>query len=270
MGKDDFLPKIKDKAKELGFRVTDEIYQCIQKSTVLLPSIVGSDLVIATFVPMIPSLVYDIVKRELFEKNIPDLAELLKQNRNNLNLDFIQSPLGREIFQKTVNQMLEYSKQEKIRHLKLFLINVYSSNNPDEELIQNCQKILLNMEQIHIKLLTILRTPEQILRNIAEQRKQNPRNENQQKYGKSKYVLYWEPEGDDDINKFYLKSNNMVYRNGLKDLVTWNILQTEFQKCWVYYDTPTNFESNFQSHINEIKRWTTPFGKQFLDFIYEA
>ena len=121
------------------------------------------------------------------------------------------------------------------------------------------------MDPIHIKLLSIFRKPEEVLRSVAKQREQKPRAEKERQHGKHDCVVFWKPEYD-DINQFYLKTNHILYKNGLKDLVTWNILETVFHESWLYFDH--TFEENFQSVLRDIDRWTTTFGKQFLNFIY--
>jgi len=208
----------------------------------------------------------DIVIRKRFLKHFPDLVDKLQKNKDKMNLEFVRGEIGQELLRETIQKMIHETNEEKISHLKSFLINAYSKDS-DEEIIKNCQKILLNMDPIHIKILSILRNPEKILRDVAEKRKQNPRSENELRYGKHQYVLYWEPLADDDINTYYLKTNPMLYENSLKDLVTWNILETVFHKRWLYFDN--TFEENFQSGLRDIYRWTTPFGKQFLEFIYD-
>lgn len=208
----------------------------------------------------------DIVIRKRFLKHFPDLVDKLQKNKDKMNLEFVRGEIGQELLRETIQKMIHETNEEKINHLKSFLINAYSKDS-DEAIIKNCQKILLNMDPIHIKILSILRNPEKILRDVAENRKQNPRSENESLYGKNQYVLYWEPLADDDINMYYLKTNPMLYENSLKDLVTWNILETVFLKSWVYFDH--TFEQNFQSILRDIYRWTTPFGQQFLEFIYD-
>lgn len=209
----------------------------------------------------------DMIVRQRFLKNLSDIGDQFDHEKSNLNIDFIKDQKGQQLLKDTFRKIIQENNEEKIEYLKKFLITAYSDKKPNSELTNAFFKILVDMEPIHIKLLTILKNPEEILLKIAEQRKQNPRPIAERKYGKSEYVLYWEDSGLDDINEFYLQANPIVYHNALKDLEKWNILQTVFIRHWIYFDS--TFNGNFESMINDIKRWTTVFGEQFLDSIYK-
>jgi hypothetical protein len=137
---ENFLVKIKGKANELGIVVKDELFQLLSKSTMNLQSVVGKELVLATVVPMIPSLIADTLKRELLEKHVPDLGERLKENYSQLNHEFIKTPEGRKLFKETVTQILEETNEEKIEFLKKFLLRSYLVENPDFERIRKYMK----------------------------------------------------------------------------------------------------------------------------------
>lgn len=231
--------------------------------SVISPFIVGEP--IGFFLPFILQSANVIIRKRLL-KHIPDLANKLQENKEKLHLEFIQGEIGQKLLRDTIQQIIHETNEEKINHLKSFLINAYSDDG-DKEVILSCQKAFLNMEPIHIKLLSIIKNPKEILREVAEKRKKEPRKLDEMRYGKLDYVLYWEPlASDDDINKFYLHADPILYQNGLKDLVTWNILETVFYKKWLYFDH--TFDGNFESMINEVDRYTTVFGKRLLNFIY--
>lgn len=260
--------KIKDKTNELGIQVKQEVFDVLSKSVQFLPSVVGNELVLATFVPMIPSLIYDSVKSAIFEKHIPDLGKRLFDEKENLNKDFINSPFGKKLFKDIIGEILEQTNEEKIEYLKKFLVTSYSDKKSDSELIKAFFKILTNMEPIHIKLLTILKNPKEIMTQVANERKKNPRPVEERHYGKKDGAVYWTEDLDDDLNNFYLHTEPVIYSNAHKDLVTWNILETKLHKFWLYFDD-TTFDGNLNTHLREIERWTTQFGKQFLDYIYK-
>ena len=64
--KSHFLEKFKTKSKELGFEITSELITSLSQTTSLLQASIGNELVIATFAPMIPKLIYDEVTKRLF------------------------------------------------------------------------------------------------------------------------------------------------------------------------------------------------------------
>lgn len=208
----------------------------------------------------------DMMVRKRFLRGLTDIGNELDYERSNLNMDFIKTPEGQQLLKNTFRKIIQENSEEKIEYLRKFLITSYSDKKPDSELTNAFFKILENMEPIHIKLLTILKNPKEILLKIAEQRKQNPRSVSERKYGKSDYALYWEVTGQDDINEFYLQTNPIVYHNALKDLVKWNIIETVFMRHWIYFGS--TFNDNFTTMVHEMQRWTTDFGEQFLDSIY--
>lgn len=154
------VTKIKDKANELGIIAKEETFQLLSRSTNLLPSIIGHELVLSTFVPMIPSLIVDSVKRELLEKHVTDLGQRLHENFEKLNKEFIQSKSGRKLFKETINEILEETSDEKIEMQKTFLINSFITRDKNEETIQSYHEILLNLSPIGLHLVQHLMNPE--------------------------------------------------------------------------------------------------------------
>ena len=209
----------------------------------------------------------DVVIRKRFLKHFPDLANRLEQNSSHLNHNYIKSSEGQKLLKDTFRKIIQETNDEKIEYLKKFLLTSYSDKKSDYELINTFFKILTNMEPIHIKLLTVLKNPKEILINVANERKKNPRPVERRPHGKNDCVVYWSEDRNDDLNLFYLHSDPVVYSNAHKDFVTWNILETKFHKFWLYFDK-TTFDDNLNTHLREIERWTTPFGKKFLEYVY--
>lgn len=204
--------------------------------------------------------------RKEFLPNLLDVANRL-ENEKSLNKNFIQSPEGQKLLKDTLRKIIQETNQEKIEYLKRFLITTYSDKTPDSELINIFFKILTSMEPTHIKLLTILKNPKEIITKVANERKKNPRLEGERPYGKNNHSVYFTEDHNDDLNNFYLHIDPVIYSNAHKDLVTWNILEIKIRKFWLYDDDIPG--SNFDSLIRDIERWTTQFGRQFLDHIYK-
>ncbi len=210
----------------------------------------------------------DIVARERFIKHVPDLMDRLERKNSLLNLEYIHSPEGQKLLKETLRKMIQETNEDKIEYLKQFLVTGYTSKNTDSELTNMFFKILINMEPIHIKLLTVLKNPREIILSIANGRKNKPRSEDDRPYGKNDCAVYWSEDKYDDLNQFYLVSNLTVYSNAHNDLVTWNILKAKIVKFWLYFD-PNTFDSNMESSIRNMTHTITPAGMKFLDYVYD-
>lgn len=237
----------------------------LSKGIAILSPIIVGDPIGFLFPFIIESA--DTVIRKKFLNHLNDIANKLESEKPNLNIDFIKSEEGQKLLKDTFRKIIQDSNEEKITYLKKFLLSSYSDKKPDAELTNTLFKILSNMEPIHIKLLTILKNPKEILIHVANEREKNPRPIGKRPHGKLDSAEYWSEDEYDDLNNFYLHSELIVYSNAHKDLVTWNILETKFHKFWLYFDKGT-FESNLDTHLREIERWTTPFGKKLLEYLY--
>lgn len=266
----DYLENIRSQLREKISNTTTWIYSSEGKS---LTKIIAS---IASFVVgdptgfVLPFIIEssDIIVRRRFLKHSSDLVNRLEENREHLNLNYVMSPEGQKMLKDTLRNIIQESNEEKIEYLKKFLLTSYSDKKPNSELINTFFRILTNMEPIHIKLLTVLKNPKEIMMYVANERKKNPRPVEKRPHGKAECVSYWSENEYDDLNNFYLHSDLVVYSNAHKDLVTWNILETKFHVFWLYFDK-TTFDINLDGHLREIERWTTPFGKKFLEYVYD-
>jgi len=167
----DLIPQIKEKAKEIGVTAQDNFWNYLTKATQTLPHIVGNEVVIATIVPMIPSLIYDSVKQKLLEKHVPDLGNRLSAEESTLNFEFIHSLEGRKLFQETISQILEQTSEDKIEFYKKLLINAYTLPDPDIELIISYKRILDTLQITDIVILKNLHSPNYVCRKILENNK---------------------------------------------------------------------------------------------------
>jgi len=199
-------------------------------------------------------------------KHIPDLANKMEAI-GILNQKYVESEEGRKLLKDTMKQIIHETNEDKIEYLKQFLVKSYSNENTNTERITNYFKILSNMEPIHMKLLSVMRNPREIILAVCEQRKQNPRPEGKRPYGKLDSATFWEDDGRDDLNEFYLQSDPLVYINGCQDLITWNIIKSRFIHFWLYFQ-PSTFYENLDTHIRHMQQFTTSFGEEFLKYIY--
>ncbi len=257
--------QIKDKIQQAG----SWIYSVDGKIIIKITSALSSLAIVEPIGFLIPLIIdaSDIVIRKKFLKHLPDLASRISAI-DNLNHRFAESEQVQKLLKDTMKEIIHETNEGKIEYLKQFLVKSYSDENSDTERVTNFFKILLNMEPIHMKLLSVLRNPRDIMVEVSKQRIQNPRPEEKRPYGKSDSATFWKEDGIDDLNEFYLHSDPLVYINGHKDLVTWNIIANQFRHFWLYFDS-TTFNSNLDNDIRIMQRQITPFGKEFLKYIYD-
>lgn len=257
--------QIKAKIQQAG----SWIYSVDGKTIIKITSALSSLAIVEPIGFLIPLIIdaSDIVIRKRFLKHLPDLASRIS-TIDNLNHQFAESEQGQKLLKDTMKKIIHETNEAKIEYLKQFLVKSYSDKNSDAERVTNFFKILSNMEPIHMKLLSVLRNSRDIMVTVSEQRRQNPRPEEKRPHGKSDSATFWKEDGIDDLNEFYLHSDPLVYINGHKDLVTWNIIANQFHHFWLYFH-PTTLDTNLDHHIREMQRWITPFGKEFLKYIYD-
>lgn len=125
-----FITLFRNRIHEAGIILKEEVLNLMNNSGILFSSLVGNELVIATFAPMIPELIFDEVKRRIFADDIHDLAKKLENNKDILNENFIRSDFGRKLFQDVIKEILNESEKDKREYLKRFLVSAYVEQNP--------------------------------------------------------------------------------------------------------------------------------------------
>ncbi len=207
--KQNFIELAKNKAKELGISVTQEALIYVNEITAYLQASIGNELVLATFVPMIPSLIADEVKRKIFDKHVSNLGNRLNDHSVDLNRDFIQSLEGRRIFQNLIDEIINKADEKKIEYLKNFIISAYTDKDPQEVFIRRSRTILLQMDQSHIQLLSALIKPAEIIRKAVDD-KENPSREQ-----------FFIPG---DFNKYFLNLPDSIFESLYNDLKNWGLV----------------------------------------------
>lgn len=246
---------------------TDEGQIIVRAITSLSSYVVGDPT--GVLMPSIFDSADDLIRKR-FLNDVPDLINRLDKIKSQINFAFVKSDDGQKLLRDTIKNIIHETNEEKINYLKQFLISSYTESNPDYAIIKNYYKILENMEPIHIKLLTILKNPEGILRDIAGKRRNARYLDEKRRHGMKNCLIVWNSDDDgDDLNIFYLKTDPLVYQNALKDFLNWNITSMVFLKHWVYFQNDT-FEENFANLIRDITRFITPFGRKFIDFVYSS
>lgn len=215
-----FLAVLKSRTKELRYHITDEILSNVNHSTALLQASLGNELIIATFIPMIPQLIFDQVKKRIFDKEIPDLGDRLHSVNEKLNHEFINSIEGRRLFQKSVEEIISNSDDKKIEYLKQFITSSFTLEDPQEIKLKKYREILIQMTSLDIKLLELFCKPQkfiQELRSIKHKRDDKR---------KTTYQLLL-PE---DLNDYHFKIDEGLFRASYKSLINWGFIQHKNKK----------------------------------------
>lgn len=270
MSDEGLLSKIDTQIKDKLLQAGSWIYSGDGKTVIKIASTLSSLAIIEPIGFLVPLIIdaSDIVVRRRFLKHLPDLASRIS-HIDNLNHGFADSEKGQKLLKDTMKQIIHETNEEKIEYLKQFLVKTYSDENMNTERVTNFFKILSNMEPIHMKLLSVIRNTREIILEVCEQRKQNPRPEGKRPYGKLDSATFWEDDGKDDLNEFYLHSDPLVYTNGHKDLINWNIIASKFNHFWLYFQ-PSTFPQNLDTHVRNTQRWVTPFGEEFIKYLYDG
>lgn len=158
--KETFIEKLREKITELGISAKSNILQSIANSSHLMASVVGNELVIATFVPMIPSLIFDEVKKRVFDTEISDLSNRIDEVKNSIIPNFLETTKGRKLFQNTIHEILEQTDKEKLESFKVLLINSLTDLNVSAEEKEIRFNLLRSLTLRHMKFLKMLRNPE--------------------------------------------------------------------------------------------------------------
>lgn len=209
-----FIELAKAKSNELGHNIAQKSLEHIDKITTTLQACIGNELVIATFIPMIPSLIVDEVKRRVFDKEISDLGEQLNSHRDKLNLQFIQSDEGRKIFQTLIDEILSRADGEKIHYLKKFIVSSYTQENPSDVISRHYRNILLQMDSIHLQILSVISNPQSMALDIIKK----TLSENKDSF---KIVSSYNQ---------ILKIDPTIFAKSIRELSGWSILSPDYQE----------------------------------------
>lgn len=247
------LVKIKDCAKELGIQAKQEIYASLTKAIQLIPSVVGNELVLATFVPMIPSLLYDTVKREIFEKDISNLGNRLFEEREKINRDFINSPLGRKLFKDIIKEIFEETDKDKIEYQKRFLLNAFIQNLPNIDRLSAYHKILLSLEPPQLRIIGALSNFEETVRQILTKRDE------------SKPTIPIDLRGD--VRRL-LKIDNEIFERAITRLETDKLIARDgLEISWYNSNLEQRLVDRAKEHMESaLSRLVTDFGKEFVSY----
>jgi hypothetical protein len=164
--KEGFIKLAKSKSKELGQTITSIALENINSITSTMQASLGNELIIATVIPMIPSLALDEVKKRIFDTEMQDLGQKLYHNRDQLNHNFIESVEGRKLFQDILQEIINKSEQEKIQYQKQFLVSSFILETPDQLKLKKYREILLQMTSLDVKLLHLFCEPEDFIRQL--------------------------------------------------------------------------------------------------------
>lgn len=218
--KSHFLEKFKTKSKELGFEITSELITSLSQTTSLLQASIGNELVIATFAPMIPKLIYDEVTKRLFVTEVSDLGNRLDAIKDKLNYQFIQSDEGSRLFQKIVEEMLTNSEEEKIEYLKRFITSSFVLEHPEELKVKKFREILTQTSSLDLKLLQLFCKPQKFIHELIP----------------TKNKLFAERKAIDqlllpiDLNDYCFKVDEGLFHTSYTSLINWGLIQHKNQK----------------------------------------
>jgi hypothetical protein len=223
----------------------------ITKTIAGLSSYVVGDPTGMVFSTILECADYGIRKRVL--KHFPDLVEKLDREKIDLNMTFIKSELGQQLLRDTIKAFTKETEDRKIEKLKDFLISTYRQQNPDEAFTRASSKRLLEMDSIHMQILSAFNNPENTLRSICSQKK---------------------PDGQTikleiakDLNPYFLKMDDSIFSSALKELENWGILDKvvntqSFGGCRI-----DNIELGIRSNSQMLRDKITDFGKRFIELV---
>lgn len=244
--------KIKDRAKEAGIIAKNSFWGWLDKTTYLLPHVVGNELVMAATLPLVPSLIVDTYKRERFQTHVSDLGKRLYDSKEELNSEFIKSVYGRKSFEDTIKSILDETEKEKIESLKNFLLNSYKQQEPDEMLTRFYFDRLCEMDVRHIQILLFFENPISNLEIIFNKRKQNN-------------MLHVDlPK---DLNTYCLKWHDKLFESAFEDLRDWGFIQARATGTYSRNDLETKKDKMIEDIVYKLDTQFTSYGKNFLKFV---
>lgn len=218
--KSNFLEKIKTKSKEFGIVITSELLDNLNQTTSLLQASLGNELVIATFAPMIPQLIFDEVKKRLFTIEIADLGNRLSQVKQDLNHDFINSDEGRKLFQQSVEEIINNAEKDKIEYIKKFITSSFTLEDPQEIKLKKYREILIQMTSLDIQLLQLFCKPQEFIHQLR------PIKNKLEDEGKATYQLLLPI----DMHDYNFKVDEGLFLASYKSLTNWNLIHHENKK----------------------------------------
>lgn len=206
---------------------------------------------------MIPSLLYDTVKREIFENDISDLGKRLFEEREKINKDFINSLLGRKIFKDIINEIFEETDKYKIEYLKQFLLNSYIRIDTNNQEKSEILEILKSLQPTQLQILRALVNPEDTVDKII------------QKWRSQRHPSWALRDDLNDIfqldMEFFNRSISKLESSGLITIDRGGLVQ------WA---TGVYVEENIDLAKNQMMRMcqklVTDFGQKFVKFIIES
>lgn len=194
---------------------------------------------------------YGIRKKVL--KHFPDIMEKLNNEQALLNMEFIRSELGQQLLRDTFNAIIKETEEEKITKLKSFLISAYKQEKPDNLFIRSCYRHLMLMDVIHIQILAIFNNPESVIRKICEERIESD----------ARTIKI-----PDDLNPFFLKMDENIYSNVIKELENWDILNGIRNSSTGGLFTAIEVEQRILPEMTRyMKERITNYGKRLIELI---
>lgn len=218
--KQKFLDALRTKTKELGSAISIELLENINHTTTLLQASIGNELVIATFIPMIPQLIFDKIKKRIFDKEIADLGNRLHKVKDELNYEFINSIEGRRLFQKTVEEIITNAEDEKIEYFKQFITTSFTLEKPQELKLKKFREILLQMTTFDVKLLQLFCKSQKFIHELR------PIKDKLNDEGKATYQLLLPI----DLNDYYFKLDEGLFSASYNSLINWGLIQHKNKK----------------------------------------
>jgi len=203
---------IQNKAKDAFLWINTSEGKIITKTIASLTSYVVGDPTGMLFPTILECADYTIRKR--FTKHIPDLVQKLEENKMNLNEKFIKSEFAQTLLRETIKEIVNEPDEEKIKTLKQFLVSAYVQEDPKEAVLRNYKKILLEMDGMHIQILSVLSNPQKISLDIIKKTLSE---------SKDSFKIA------ENYNQF-LKMNNTLFTKSIRDLSNWAILLPEYKE----------------------------------------
>ena len=127
---------------------------------------------------------------------------------------FIQSDEGRKIFQTLIEEILNKADDEKIHFLKKFIIFSYTQEKPSEVISRHYRNILLQMDSIHLQILSVISNPQNVSLDIIKKTLSE---------GKDSFKIV------DNYNQF-LKINYTIFTKSVRELSGWSILLPDYKE----------------------------------------
>lgn len=197
----------------------------------------------------------DITIRKRVLKHFPDLVQRMNDEQSHMNMEFVKSESGQQLLKETIQSFVKEIDENKIETLKTFLLTAYSQESPDVVYTRKCFKKLLDMDPIHLQILSVFMKPENAIRKIFSTKKPI-----------SSGAIFVElPK---ELNEYYFKIPDPVFTNSLKELEDWGILTNVVNSNSSGGYQPNEIESEgIPRMINALSTRITPFGNKLIEFL---